>query len=263
VVTTAGKPTYGLARVWARLSRPVVPGLSCFALAGGSAQDRRSCPSRVEQSARRAAENTASRANAAAKPPPPPTTRRGPGRPQGRQNHVGAAVTRTPEVLRSRRRLDAVRHLIPPAIPWPALVREGPWGHHHAWPMAPQCRGHLISQVRSDAAGEGPSAGAAAGRGPPRQSGSKLADRSLPAPYLQATPGDGPLQPRLYQAHRLHPAFPPALPGLIRVKPPRQPHAAAPVVRGSRALEPPYAQRKRLASCVSSARGTQPAASSI
>ena len=98
VVTTAGQHTDGLDRFCASLYGKPGPGVSVFALARVSVQDRRSVPMRVAQVVRRAAETAASQANARAKTPPPFTATYRPGRPQGRQNTDQAAVTLTPEL---------------------------------------------------------------------------------------------------------------------------------------------------------------------
>jgi hypothetical protein len=244
VVTKAGQHTYGLDRFLASLDRKVMPGLAFFALSWVSVQDRRSFPLRVEQIVRSAAEKAASKAKTEAKKPPPSTTRRGPGRPKGRQNHAKAAVTLTPALVRSRSMLESLLPLITPSIPLTSLVREGPFGHHHAWHMAQQGRVQRISTLRSDAALYMPDQGSYAGRGPPRKYGNKRDYRSLPARYLTATTVVGPIQTRLYQAPRLHKAFAPALQVVIIVNTTRPTHARAPVVLFSRDLELPYHQRK-------------------
>jgi putative transposase len=152
VVTTAGKPTDGLERFWASRSRQVGPGLACCARSWVSVQARRSFPLRVEQLVRSAAETAASRAKAAAQPPPPSTTRRRPGRPQGRQTQAPAAATLTPALVRISSRLESLLPLLTPSLPLTSLRLEGPFGHPNAWPMAHQCRVHLLSKGRADAA---------------------------------------------------------------------------------------------------------------
>ena len=139
VVTKAGKHTYGLDRFCASLDSQVVPGLAFFALALVSVQDRRSFPLRVEQIVRSTAEKAASKAKAEAKTQPPSPTRHGPGRPRGRKT-PGKAATLTPELVRIRSLLAALLPLITPSIPLTYLRLDGHFGHHHAWPMAQQCR---------------------------------------------------------------------------------------------------------------------------
>jgi putative transposase len=96
VVTNAGQPTDGLDRCCARRYGTPVPGWSGCARSRVRVQEQRSCPMRVEQGVRRAAEQAASQANARAKTPHPSTAKRRRGRPQGRQNNAKADVTLTP-----------------------------------------------------------------------------------------------------------------------------------------------------------------------
>jgi putative transposase len=244
VVTTAGKPTDGLDRFCASLYSQVGPGLAFFALSWISVQERRSFPIRVAQIVRSAAETAARKATAAAKKPPPSTTRRGPGRPQGRQTQAKAAAPLTPELVRISSMLESLLHLITPSIPLTSLRLDGHFGHHNAWHMAPQCRVQRISKWRADAAWYGPYEGSYAGRGPRRTYGSKRDDRHIPARYLNATPVEGPIQTRLYQAPRLHKACAHALNVVIIVKTNLHTHTRAYVVLFSRDLELPYNQLK-------------------
>jgi putative transposase len=145
VVTKAGKHTYGLDRFLASLYSKVVPGLAFFALSWISVQERRSFPIRVEQIVRSTAEKAARKAKAEAKKPPPATTRRGPGRPQGRKTQAKAAAPLTPELVRISSLLESLLPLITPSLPLTSLLRDGPFGHHHAVHMAQPCRVQLIS----------------------------------------------------------------------------------------------------------------------
>ena len=137
VVTNAGKHTYGLDRVFASLYSQVVPGLAFFALSWVSVQARRSFPIRVAQIVRSTAAKAASKANAEAKKPPPSAPRRGPGRPKGRKTPAQAA-TLPPELVRIRRMLESLLHLITPSIPLTYLLLDGHFGHHNAVHMAQQ-----------------------------------------------------------------------------------------------------------------------------
>jgi putative transposase len=222
----------------------VVPGLACFALSLVSVQERRSFPIRVEPIVRRVAEQAASRANAEAKTPPPSTTRRGPGRPQSRKTQAKAAVTLTPALVRIRSMLESLLHLITPSMPLTSLRLDGHFGNHNALHMAQQCRVQLISKFRSDAAVYVPYEGSYAGRGPHRTYGSKRDDRNIPAMYLKATTVEGPIQPRLDQAPRLHQAFAHGLKVVIIVKTNLHTHARAPVVLFSSDVALPDTQLK-------------------
>jgi len=244
VVTKAGQHTDGLDRFCAGLSNTVVPGLCFFALSLVSVQARRSFPIRVAQIGRSDAEKAATKAKAEAKKPPPSTAKRGPGRPQGRKNQSQAAVTLTPALARISSRLASGLHLITPSIPLTSLGLDGHVGNHNALHMAPQCHVPLLSKLRSDAAFYVPYEGSSAGRGPRRQYGSRLDDRSMPDRYLKATAVEGPIQTRLYQAPLLHKAFAHALTVVIIVKTNLSTHARAHVLLCSSDLGLPYHQLK-------------------
>ena len=89
-----------------------------------------------------------------------------------------------------------------------------------------------------------PYEGSYAGRGPRRKYGSKLDYRNIPDRYLKATPVEGPIQTRLYQAPLLHKEFAHALNVVIIVKTNLHTHARAHVVLFSSDLELPYNQLK-------------------
>src|SRR5437899_3245300 len=112
VATKAGTCTHGLDRFFASLYGKPVPGLAFFTLSLVSIQARRSFPIRVEQVVRSDAEKAASKAKAAAKQPKAPGAKRRPGRPPGSTNKNKAHVTLTPELLRIKAMLDALRQLI-------------------------------------------------------------------------------------------------------------------------------------------------------
>lgn len=232
VVTKAGQHPDGRARVCARRYGTPGPGGSCLALARVSGQARRSFPRRVEPVVRRDAAQAASQAN---KPPPPAPAQGRPGRPTGRQNQDQAAVTLPPAVVRSPRRLDAVRPRIAPVLPLPSLGLDGPVGPHHAWRLVHPCQGPRRSTRRSASAFSLPYEGPEAGRGPPRTDGRTLASRRLPAPSRQATPVEPPIQTRVYQAPLRPTACAPWLTVVSIVQTSLHPHAHAQVIRCSRA----------------------------
>jgi putative transposase len=133
-----------------------------------STQARRSFPLYVAQVVRSDAEKAASQAKAAAKQPKPAPDKRRRGRPQGSTNKNKAEAPLTPELGRIKSLITALRQRIAASISLTSLVLDGPFGHHHAWPMARQCPGHLISKLRSDSALSLPYTGRYAGRGPHR-----------------------------------------------------------------------------------------------
>ena len=169
IVTTAGKPTYGLARFFASLYGKPVPGLACFTLSLVRVQPRRSLPRRVEQVVRSDAEKAACKARAAAKAPKAGRDRRRPGRPKGSTPPPKAAAMLPPDLVRITAMLIAWLQVIATVLSVTYLVWDGPFGNPHAVQMARQCGLHLISKLRSDAALSCPYTGPDAGRGPRRQ----------------------------------------------------------------------------------------------
>ena len=218
VVTKAGKHTYGLDRFFSSLYGKPIPGLAFFALSLVSVQARRAFPVRVEQVVRSEAEKAASKAKAAAKRQKPSTPPRRPGRPKGSRNTPKADVTLTPELSRITGMLDALLKRIAGVVPLTYLVLDGHFGNNNALQMARQCKLHLISKLRCDAALYFPYAGPYAGRGPRRKYGSKLAYDNMPAQYLKETTVEGHIHTRLYQAQLLHKEFAQPLNAVIIVK---------------------------------------------
>jgi hypothetical protein len=152
VVTKAGKTTHGLDRFFASLYGKPVPGLAFFALSLVSVQARRSCPIRVEQVVRSAAEKAISKAKAAAKKPKAPCAPRRPGRPKGSKNKAKTDRTFTPELWRLPGWLDALLTLIAGDVSLTSLGLDGHFGNHNALQMARQSNLHLMSKLRCDAA---------------------------------------------------------------------------------------------------------------
>jgi putative transposase len=114
--------------------------------------------------------------------------------------------------------LDALLRLIAGFVSLTSLVLDGHFGNNNVLQMAPQSHLHLIATLRCDAALDFPYAGPYAGRGPRRQDGRKVEYANMPAPYLQETTVEGPIQTRVYQAHLLHKEFAHPLHVVIIVK---------------------------------------------
>lgn len=242
VVTKAGKHTHGLDRFFASLYGKPVPGLSFFTLSLVSTQERRSFPIRVEQVVRSAAEKAASKAKAEAKKQKPSTAKRRPGRPKGSKNTNKTERTLTPELVRIKALIDALRQRLAGMIPLSYLVLDGHFGHSHVVDMARQCHLHLISKLRSDSALSVPYEGPYAGHGPRRKYGSKVDYRHLPDKYLKETTVEGHIQTRMYQAQLLHKEFAQPLNVVILVKTNLHTQAWAHVILFSSALALPYNQ---------------------
>jgi putative transposase len=236
VATKAGKHTYGLDRCFSSLYGKPVPGLAFFTWSWVSTQQRRSCPIRVEQVVRSAAEKAASKAKADAKKPTPATAKRRPGRPKGSQNTPKADVPLTPELWRITGRLSALLQLIDGVGSLPSLVLDGHFGKNNALHMARRSHLPLISKLRGDAALYFPYAGPYAGRGPRRTYGRKVDYTKMPEKYLTATTVAGHIHPRVYQAQLLHKEFAHPLNVVIIVKTNLHTQAQAHVILFSRDL---------------------------
>jgi putative transposase len=241
IVTKAGKCTHGLDRFFASLYGKPVPGLAFFTVSLVSVQARRAFPMRVEQVVRSEAEKAASKAKAAAKQPKAPGAKRRPGRPQGSSNTNKAPVTLTPELVRIKAMLDALRHLIAGFLPLTYLLLDGHFGHANALQMARQANLHLISKLRCDAALYVPYSGPYVGRGPRRKYGHKIDYDHLPGQYLKETTVEGHIETCVYQAQLLHKEFPQPLNVVIIAKTNLRTQARAHVVLFSSDLDLAYA----------------------
>ena len=240
IVTKAGTCTHGLDRFFASLYGKPVPGLAFFTLSLVSIQARRAFPMRVEQVVRSEAEQAASKAKAAAKQPKAPGAKRRPGRPQGSSNKKKAPVTLTPELVRIKAMVDALRHLIAGLLPLTSLLLDGHCGHANALHMTRQANLHLISKLRCDAALYVPYTGPYAGRGPRRQYGHKIDYDNLPGQYLKETTVEGHIETCVYQAQLLHKEFPQPLHVVIIAKTNLRTQARAHVVLFSSDLDLAY-----------------------
>jgi putative transposase len=187
------------------------------------------------------AEKAASKAKAAAKKPKAPGAKRRPGRPPGSTHQHKAPVTLTPELLRIKAMLDALRQLIAGLLPLTYLLLDGHFGHANTLPMARQANLHLISKLRCDAALYIPYTGPYAGRGPHRQYGPKIDYDHLPGQYLKETTVEGHIQSCIYQAQLRHKAFQQPLNVVIIAKTNLRTHARAHVVLFSSDLDLAYA----------------------
>lgn len=240
IVTKAGKCTHGLDRFFASLYGKPVPGLAFFTVSLVSVQKRRAFPMRVEQVVRSDAEKAASKAKAAAKKPKAPHTKRRPGRPKGSTNTNKATCTLTPELVRIKAIMEALLRLITTVLSVTYLVLDGHFGNHNALQMVRQCRLHLISKLRCDAALYFPYTGPYAGRGPRRKYGRKVDYDHIPMPYLRETTLEGHIQSRFYQAQLLHKEFVQPLNVVIIVKTNLRTQAQAHVILFSSDLELTY-----------------------
>lgn len=207
VVTKAGKTTHGLDRFFASLYGKPVSGLAFFALSLVSVQARPAFPMVIEQVIRSEAEKGASKAKAVAQQAKTTGQKRRPGRPKGSKNQSKAAIQLTPELLRIQGLVDALLKRIAGLLPLTYLLLDGHFGHNIALQMARQCKLHLISKLRADAALHFAYAGSYSGHGPRRKYGDRVDYRHLPDTYLKETRLDGRIQTCFYQAPLLHKEF--------------------------------------------------------
>ena len=207
VITKAGEKTYGLDCFFSGLLKKAIPGLSFFTLALISVKQRRSYPVCMEQTVRTEEEKAASRAKKQAKEAKPLGLKRKPGRPKGSRNKNKAEVMLNPELQRIQKMLQAFLITIQGTIHLTYLVLDGHFGNHPALHMVRQCRLHLISKLRSDAALFFSYTGPSPKRGPRPRLGERVEVRKIPEAYLQETKVEDGIETRTYQMQLLHREF--------------------------------------------------------
>jgi len=207
VITKAGEKTYGLDCFFSGLLKKAIPGLSFFTLALISVKQRRSYPVCMEQTVRTEEEKAASRAKKQAKEAKPLGPKRKPGRPKGSRNKNKAEVMLNPELQRIQKMLQAFLITIQGTIHLTYLVLDGHFGNHPALHMVRQCRLHLISKLRSDAALFFSYTGPSPKRGPRPRLGERVEVRKIPEAYLQETKVEDGIETRTYQMQLLHREF--------------------------------------------------------
>jgi hypothetical protein len=242
IVTKAGKATYGLDRFFASLYEKTVPGLSFFALALVSVQERRSYPVLVEQRVRSEAEKAAARVKAKQKKAKAsaPAVKRSPGRPKGSQNKDKTQVELTPELTFIQAMLQALLKRVKAVLSLTYLVLDGHFGNNAALQMTRQCDLQLISKLRHDAKLYFSYDGPYSGRGRYRQYGGKLNLKDIPVQYLKQVTREGDIQTRLYQMTLLHHDFAQPLNVVVIVKTNLNTQAQAHVLLFSSDLELPF-----------------------
>jgi hypothetical protein len=242
VITKAGEKTHGLDCFFSSLLKRAVPGLSFFALSLISVQQRRSHPVYMEQMVRTTEEKAASQAKKQARKTKPEGLKRKPGRPKGSRNKNKAEVVLNPELQRIQKMLQAFLDTIQGMIHLTYLVLDGHFGNHPALHMVRQCRLHLISKLRSDAALFFPYSGPSPRRGPRRRLGQRMQVRKIPDEYLKATKVEEGIETRIYQMQVLHREFPEPLNVVILLKTNLETQAWAHVILFSSDLELLYDQ---------------------
>lgn len=240
VVTKSGKKTYGMDYFFSNLLKRAVPSLSIFTLALVSVNRRQSYPLRVEQTVRSAEEKASNQKKKQARKARSEAPKRKRGRPKGSCNQKKAEKMPNPELERIQKMIVGLMETIASQIQLTYLVLDGHFGNHPALEMVRQCRLHLISKLRSDAALFFPYTGPAPRRGPRRRLGERLDYRHIPDPYLKATAVEDGIETRIYQLQLLHREFTQPLNVIILSKVNLKTKAWAHVILFSSDLELPY-----------------------
>ena len=124
----------------------------------------------------------------------------------------------TPELQLIKNMLQKQHLLINGLLNVTHLALDGHFGNNNALQMARQCRLHLISKLRHDAALYFQYHGPQAAHGPHRKYGDKINYAHIPSQYLKASYLEDDIQTDYYQATMLHKSFAQPLNIVIIVK---------------------------------------------
>ena len=129
------------------------------------------------------------------------------GRPKGIRNRNKDEVVLSDTL----KQLQTMVQTLPPQmrdwIPLRYFVLDGFFGHNNALQMVTQCRLHLISKLRTDAALHFLPTTPYAGKGRPRIYGDRLDPRQINAKYCVSTDTTGNLKTEVYQMKARHKKF--------------------------------------------------------
>jgi putative transposase len=242
VVPKAGEKTYGLDCFFSGVQKRAIPGLSFFTLALISTKQRRSYPICVEQMIRSEEEKAASQAKKKAKSSQPEAPKRKRGRPKGSRNKNKTEVELNPELKHIQKMLQSLLDRLLGTLPLTYLVLDGHFGNHPALRMVRQCKLHIISKLRQDAALFFPYAGPAPKRGPKPRLGEQVNVHQIPEAYLQEIQVEDDCETRIYQLQLLHREFSEPLNVVILLKTNLKSGAWAHVILFSSDLELAYDQ---------------------
>ncbi len=208
VVTKSGKFTYGLDRFYSGLQKKVVQSIAIFSLSIVSVNERHSYPLQVEQVIRTEEEKAATKKkkekNAKKKEK---ATKKKPGRPKGSKNRDKAKVELTSELLRIQKSIRKQLFILAALVHIRHIALDGHFGNNNALQMVRQCKLHLISKLRHDAALFFLYDGAQKNKGPKRKYGNKVDYGNIPDKYLVSQKTEKNIQTRIYQANMLHKSF--------------------------------------------------------
>ncbi len=207
IVTKAGKQTYGLDCFFSGLMKRAVPGLSFFTLALINTRQRRSYPIRVEQMIRTPEEKAVTLSKKQARKAKSEGPKRKPGRPKGSRNKDKTQAELNPELQRIQKMLQSFLNDIEGKLALTYLVLDGHFGNQPALQMVRQCKLHLISKLRHDAALYFPYAGPKPKRGPTARLGEKVDLSKISEDYLKETQVEAGVESRIYQMQLLTQEF--------------------------------------------------------
>ena len=201
VVPKAGKSTYLVS-----LFGKAIPGLSFLAVSLVSVDRKRSYPMVMEQIVRGTPSSNqgvcASEHQANTETATPKHKR---GRPKGSRNRNKNVVVLSDVLKQLQTMVKGLLHW--QLDPLRYFVLDGYFGHNNALQMAKQCRLHLISKLRTDAALHLPPTTPYAGKGRPRIYGERLNPRQIDAKYCLSTDTIGNLKTEVYQMEARHKKF--------------------------------------------------------
>ena len=109
------------------------------------------------------------------------------GRPKGSRNRNKNVVVLSDVLKQLQTMVKGLLQQIGNLIPLRYFVLDGYFGHNNALQMAKQCKLHLISKLRTDAALHLPPTTPYAGKGRPRIYGERLNPRQIDAKYCLST----------------------------------------------------------------------------
>ena len=129
------------------------------------------------------------------------------GRPKGSRNRNKNVVVPSGVLKQLQTMVKGLLQQVGNLIPLRYFVLDGYFGHNNALQMTKQCRLHLISKLRTDAALYFPPTTPYAGKGRPRIYGERLDPRQIDAKYCLSTDTIGNLKTEVYQMEARHKKF--------------------------------------------------------
>ena len=204
IVAKSGDRTYGLSRFFSSLYGRCVPGLAFFAVSLVSVKQRCSYPMLMEPIVRQPA-SLEPRCEVAERQKP--SVKRKRGRPKGSRNHNKTEVVFSETLKHLQTMLKKVLAEIGDLIPLRYFVCDGYFGHNAALQMTQQCRLHLISKLRRDAALYFPPTTPYTGCGRPRIYGERLNPEDIDSKYRGSTQTQANITTEVYQMRCGHKHF--------------------------------------------------------